>query len=250
MKQNYEKQRSVLLVFLFILGISTISIGQANEAKKDSLIKLLKQDIEDTTRVNIYLNLSGLTSYQNLEQSEKYAKKALQLSKKINYYSGEFHCYHAVFKHHHLKGSPADSFLVAIQSMEKIAKYITDSSQFIVLHGDYAGYYSLINELDKNVKANIEALRLIKKFNPNPLYEGIILHNIGRNLKKLGDRKEGLAYFFKAAPLFGDNEYKGMNSLGIATTHYELYDDIDTIQIFVDEALKKKFILRTNHYPF
>jgi tetratricopeptide (TPR) repeat protein len=176
--------------------------------------------------------------YYDAEASQKYSYKAKYLSEKINYWPGKRRAYYSIFTHHYHQGSEPDSLLFYVKALDEVTKRSGDSMQLIYVVNSYALYYQRINDLQNNLKSNLEGLRLIRKFNKRAGMEGALLHNIGLLFSRLGDDVKCLKYLQEGYEIMDDETSKAMFLLSIGATHYALYNDIDTIQVFYDEALR------------
>ncbi|NJN78033.1 MAG: tetratricopeptide repeat protein, partial [Saprospiraceae bacterium] len=228
----------VLIVLLITISISTEIVAQNIEQQRDSLVKELKKVKIDSNKVKLYEQLFDLYEYVEPNKALGYAKKCLKLSRKSNYYNGEKKAYLNLFNYHYHGGSHSDSLLVYLQKMETVINTAADSANLYYVHGCYGLYYSHTQELEKKIKSNLEALRIIKKFHGKPEVEGLLYHNIASAFSDLGKYKESLRYLKNAYPLRKQLSSRGFTLLDMGNIHYLVYENIDTIQVFYDEAME------------
>ena len=137
-----------LFVILWAIVFSQ-SLYCSEDQEVESLRVKLSQTQEDTTQVNILIELASKTNWSDIESSEAYAKQALDLSKHINYTKGVAYATFwlaKVFTDYEYDISEK----LALNSLE-LAKDINDS---ILI----AAVYNLLGSLKTYLNQNEDAL--------------------------------------------------------------------------------------------
>ena len=247
-----------LKYFLVILSLFSIHEWTlpAENARLDNLLAVLEQSAKDTGRVFLLIDIADELIRNNPGEALTYAKKAVDLSKKLNFKRGVAESYNMLgscFYH-------TSDFQRAIQSFEsakgiyqelndiegvaiicnnigginlKLGYYREGLENFITAAGIFedigdaygaAALYNNIaivcrkqNDPDESLEYYHQALRLSKDLNDAELTSGI-LHNMGSVLHDLDKNIEALEYLNKAYHLRAENN----DEFGIAQTSKSL----------------------------
>src|SRR4051812_49034325 len=84
-------QRKFFLVSVFFLGCFMFSHGQNRQV--DSMLVLLKASANDTSKVNLLVNLNKNLNSTNPDTAISYGKQAIDLAMKLNYLKGLANAY-------------------------------------------------------------------------------------------------------------------------------------------------------------
>ena len=206
-----------LIIYFCILFFSTL---QAQQAKVDSLLVVLKNLKEDTAKVNGENDICKLYIAQaNYEVAMQHAQKALVLSEKLDYEKG-------VAKAHGNIGLIywyTNSFASALESFEKllvISKKIGDKKGIATAFNNkglifmYQGNY-------KDAIGNFYKSLKIKEEIGDKAGVGISYLNIGNIYLNQGNNEMALSFFSKSLEInraLKDKKYEAtnLNNMGIA----------------------------------
>ncbi len=188
---------TVVLIFSLLLTNVQIVYGQDN-SKIDKLQNQLITTTDDTTKIDILIELSKSTSWSDVNLSEQYAKQALKLSQRINYETGLAYSKFrlaAIFIDFDFKLTEE----LILESLEH-AQHLNDSLLI-------ARIYNSIGNLKDNLKETEDALLYYNKSlqiylnqNQDSLAAGVY-NNLGIIYKTLSNDSLSEAYFLKAAEI-------------------------------------------------
>ncbi len=188
---------TVVLIFSLILTNVQIVYGQDN-SKIDKLQNQLITTTDDTTKIDILIELSKSTSWSDVNLSEQYAKQALKLSQQINYEKGLAYSKFrlaVIFIDFDFKLTEE----LILESLEH-AQHLNDSLLI-------ARIYNSIGNLKDNLKETEDALLYYNKSlqiylnqNQDSLAAGVY-NNLGIIYKTLSNDSLSEAYYLKAAEI-------------------------------------------------
>jgi tetratricopeptide (TPR) repeat protein len=226
----------VLLIFGLLLFICPVS-GElhAQQQKIDSLVEVLATTSRDTNRVQVLYSLADIYEKIDNNESLKYARQGLLLSRELKYDKGIDLFLIQIGICYYQKGN-FDSALVNYQTRLDRAVAKNDSMGMAFSMDNIGAVMVHTGEHDK-------ALELRKK--ANEIYfrakDTLRLANgyvwIGNIYKEKGAFGESLSYFFKAKRLFErlNNSY----SLGIALINISsIYREIKQYDLAIEYALR------------
>ncbi|QIA06610.1 tetratricopeptide repeat-containing sensor histidine kinase [Draconibacterium halophilum] len=204
-------KKHILLSLLFVFSFSFSSVFGNETSQIDSLKTLVKTETNAEIVVNIYLNLSDLYGYFNADSSLKYAEKALDLSKKINYKYGEGT---ALFLISYVYDQLGD-WLPAISNLEQAIDIFTATNDSLSLIGCYLNLgvlYSYGKDQVQALKYIIKAKNICEETNENyALSEAY--GNIASYYEYLKEYRNSLRYYEKALEVDKATENIGNQSL-------------------------------------
>jgi serine phosphatase RsbU (regulator of sigma subunit) len=185
-------RRYHILVFVLL----SVFRSYAGDPDTLSLIKLLKQNIPDTEKANIYVKLSDLYLRSNFETSAQYAENAITLARKIGYKKaeagglnmlGEMHYRKGEFREAEDKFGRALGYYLELHDAEGIAESKNHLGTVCYKRGN--------NELA--IKYFMEALPTFEKLkSPTGLTATYI--NIGLVYDNLHEFKKAIEFYNKA----------------------------------------------------
>ena len=254
----------VALLFLSVNLFASSAGIPSGQSKTDSLLTLLKNDKEDTNKVNHLTNLAFDLYSINPDSTILLAQRAASLAEKINFQKGEANAYGTVGIGYWAKGNypnALENYFIALKIDEAlknkrgISKRLGNIGSVYLQQGDYPkalDYYfkalKIGEELgDKNRIANqlgnigivyrsqtdypkalvyyFKALKTFEELgNKNSI--AAVLGNIGIVYSKQGDYPKALEYHFKALKM--DEEIGDKNGMAA---------DLGNIgQVYADEA--------------
>ncbi len=188
---------TVVLIFSLLLTNVQIVYGQDN-SKIDKLQNQLITTTDDTTKIDLLIELSKSTSWSDVNLSEQYAKQALKLSQRINYETGlAYSKFRLVVIFIDFDFKLTEELI--LESLEH-AQHLNDSLLI-------ARIYNSIGNLKDNLKETEDALLYYNKSlqiylnqNQDSLAAGVY-NNLGIIYKTLSNDSLSEAYFLKAAEI-------------------------------------------------
>jgi len=228
-----KKTFSIVIFFLF-----TFNVIAQNTNRIDSLLKVLKKNIDDTTRVNVLNQLSWNYINSDFDNSLKYGEQALDLAQKIDFNSGIGLAYTYISYAYYRKGSFDDALIYvnkAIAVYEVLNDYKKISKSKLTISQIYYAQakYSDAIEYAEQALQEMESLGDSSSLELNYLTLGVIY-------KDKGDYVKALENFFISIDYCNKNHNSntlGSNYNNIAVV-YRLQEKYDKALEFYNEALK------------
>ncbi len=188
-----------IVLILFVI-FSWLNPAFAQNKELDSLVNSLNTaELEDTSRVNLYNDISFKYCFINLKEVYNYAQKALTLSQKINYPNGIGGAYKNIGLYYMFK----DANPMALDYFDKSYKFFRNSNNKIGASKalNNSGYfYSLIKDYQEGIKYYRQAEAQLKDLN-QPRLTALLLGNIGNNYEALGQLDTAYYYYKKMLAL-------------------------------------------------
>ncbi|MGI8584155.1 MAG: ATP-binding protein [Chitinophagaceae bacterium] len=103
---------------LYIILLLVLTSGLAQSPEKDSLLRLLSEAKQDTTKVNLLDNLSGMYRRSNPDSMFMFANEGLKLAQSIGYKKGEISCKWALAAYWWERGDFATALNLNFQVLE------------------------------------------------------------------------------------------------------------------------------------
>ena len=238
---------SIILFSFFLLLWAKPSFAQ-DDRRGDSLKAILKNEQQDTNKVNIYNKLADYYRYRDKQQHMQYALKAIQTARKINFASGLASGYNMYGQYLENTGKYEDALLYydsantrwsQMGNEAQVAHMLLNSANVYNRMGNYpaAADYT-IRSLKKNEKMNNtfgvaacnltlgnvyyqqddidgalaaykNAFVLNRLSKKNVDFEGAVLGNIGAMYEQKKNHFLALHYIRMAAATYEKNEMPG-----------------------------------------
>jgi len=228
----------ILFSLLIVCFITTTAYSQSIEEETDSLLNIINQESTPDTSKAIYYNKIAVKHlFSQPKVCIDYARQALELSKKVDYFDGVFNAYRNLFNGHYFHGSHADSCLKYVQSHEQFIEEKGEEKEMITIHWNYAIYYGKISQIDKAIESYIAALELVRKYEESKDDEARLLNNIGMALSSNGNNKEAIHYYKDALKLVEDKTAKANMLSNLGLIYSSDLNKPDTAQIYYEQAL-------------
>jgi signal transduction histidine kinase len=209
------KRALSLLVIYFLLAFS--SLAQINI---DSLRYALKSQDNDSNKVKTYLQFFYTDLYYtDLEEVIHFTKKAMQLSRDINFIKGEVEAYNSLGYIYRLRSSNDSAF-----NYFNKAKLLSERENYTVgLLDAYIGLGNTYNQLSKWQEAIIEFKKAeeVALSGDNLRIAASANNNMGNISLAQGALKDALNYYQKAADI-GPSSIKEVALVNIGLVHIEL----------------------------
>ncbi len=203
------------------MGTGKLCISQEN-AEIDSLLVQLSNSVEDTSKVQVLIELSHKTSWLDINSSQEYAKQAFALSQKLNYLKGLAYSTYwlsKVFTDYEFELTEK----LAIQSLE-YAKKIKDSILMARIYNTLGNLKSKLDHNDDASKLYNISLGIYLRHNQDSL-AAAIYNNLGILYASKGDTLS--IYYYQKAALIN----KEMNNyLWLAINYLNIGSDLINIE--------------------
>ena len=151
-----------LSYFFFFIILFTNNIVSSQTAIIDSIINNLESMPEDTMKVGALLKLSKLFQNMDMEQSIKYGKEAILLSKKINHKNAEIKSYY-MLSSGFLASGEVDSSLFYLKIGEEVAKKENDILMLGNLYSIFSMAYRYIADNENAIKYAYKSLKFLEE---------------------------------------------------------------------------------------
>ncbi len=219
---------------IFLLSIMLLSRNIVAQSPADSLIHILPQLKEDTTKVNTYFNITRMLLFSNPAEAKNYAEQSLKLAQQLNFNAGIANAYKALSQIESLEKNIQQSLSYASEYM-RYAK-LTGRKSLIANSYYNKGYlFFNFNFFADAVNNYLEALKRYESINDTPLIADIC-GALGNVYDAMHDLPKAEANLYRALSI-----YKSLNdSLSLVKTMV----NIGTLKISsgkYDEALNQFF---------
>ena len=202
------------LCFFYILSLPLCTQVIAQNAKIDSLKKLLVQSKADTNRVNLYYQVCKAYFRVSSDSSIKIAQQSLALAQKLNYKKGMADAYNGIGVSYYFKGN----YPKAIENYQKAMDIHTLANNELGLSQIYNNLgiiYKRQGDYPNALKYYHKSLKLQEKLK-NQRMIALLTNNLGTVYLQLADYPQSLQYFQKALVL---KEKLNMRKGSLALTH-------------------------------
>jgi tetratricopeptide (TPR) repeat protein len=217
--------------FLFIYGF----LSSAQEDKKpDTLLKLLKTSLHDTSRFNIFLELGQYFQMSNPDTALYFYSQAQKIAKKIAGFDGEIRKGQSLHQKgwvYYLKSEYGIAINYFDSSMKIVEKYIFNhdkniKNKAIKLKVLNLGNFGLVHYSQGNYSKALDyysrALSLNEEINDKIILSANLV-NIGLVYNAQGDYSKALDYYLRASKLHEELNLKSneaMNLMNIGNVYY------------------------------
>lgn len=232
-----KKFLTTLCLSLLCIIISNVSVvAQSVEQQRDSLLLEIQNATADTTKANIYVDLTYLYIPVKPNKAVEYAQSAITIAKKINNPKILKKAYRGISQAYRQKGAEADTLLYFIKLYEGVDAP-NSKNDSIDIHWMYSDYYAALGKLDKKLEEHLKTLKLLRRYNGSTNEEGKLLNGIGATLYLQGKVTDALKYYKKGIELFSSKDAKATMLTNIGFLYQDDLKELDTAQIYFDEAL-------------
>ncbi len=200
-----------------VIAVSFSDAGTDNQYRKiDSLLFLLKETKEDTSRAELLSTVSQGYFPLNPDTGMQYGRQALQLSQKLTWTKGIALAYNAIGANYWAKADyvkAQDNFLKA----RDFALDINEAGLLSPIYHSLAISYFPFGNTDKGVEYLQKALVIGQQLGNYSRVMGIN-HNLAEVYEGKGDHRTALSYYLKALPA----AFTAHHQLGIAHTYLKI----------------------------
>ena len=231
-----------LLFFLLVFGSSKAQ----DNSYKDSLHTAIETyEEQDTTFVNLLSEYSRMTIRENLEKNIPLLKKALQLSKKLDYTKGSGHVFNIYCTYYLAIGQLDSAIFYGNKSVEKF-KLINDTKNILPVNTNLGIIYFNMNKFDKALEIHLNSIEIIKN-DPDSPGKARFYFYAGKTYHSILDYENTEKYYQKAKSIAQNANFE----TGIAIANGALGGLYSEIKQY-DKALpliqsSLNFALKSNH---
>ncbi len=222
-----------VMFLLFIIQYSSLIINAQNRII-DSLQTLIKNDKEDTVKVNHLITLSQKQRAEGLcSEAIKTGKEALSISEKINYKKGIADAYTYIAEAHYWKSD----FISAIDNHSKALKLyseLADELNISIVLNDLGNDYFWKGDYPTALNYFLKALKVAEKLNTKISLMSIYI-SIGQANEAQHKDTTALEYYFKALKVSNElMDKRGIQAASgnIGTIYYKWGNNDKAIDFF------------------
>ncbi len=157
-----NKNEFVFSRLVKILVLVSITFNALQAQKIDSLLKVIPQQKEDTSKVLNYATVAYIYSFSDREKAKTYYDSTLALSQKLVYLNGEGQAYQGIGEYYFYHQDWA-KMKENLQKAEEAFLAIKDYRRFYSIKSFYAAYYEKIGDLEQSLILKMEVLRYFEK---------------------------------------------------------------------------------------
>jgi signal transduction histidine kinase/Tfp pilus assembly protein PilF len=191
----FVKSKNYIALAVAFLSLVGTAFSQTSSVT-DSLEKELSEELVDTVRVAVLLELSDAYTFTDFPKSIDYAKQANELATTTNSHFLKYRANQRLGLSYSLEGDFTSALKYETLSLQ-LAYILVDSSSIGLSHSNIGNYYYEIGEYDEAYYYFTQAYRILQKSSKNSidsLYMNISLHNVGRVFKELGQFEVALRH--------------------------------------------------------
>lgn len=225
----------ILVIVVFILQTGGSIFSQNKEA--DSLLALLATTKQDSSFVNLHLELAKLYQDEEPEKAVTYAHTALLTAEKINNPFQVARCHHSMGVSFDFTGN-LDSCLYELDTAAAIFKSINNTEKLANVTSDKALAYYVRGNFELALRNHFTALDIRKK-NGNKSFIAKSLNNIGLLYRSKKDYPNAINYYRQSMALKEEvKDEQGMvNTLINISSAYNSEDKFDSCYYYAEQAM-------------
>ena len=218
--------RCAVLSYLLLIICCFPGVGQEKEVI-DSLRAQLKV-ADDTTRMNIFFELSMSYQYSQPDSAMYFAAEAINGSREIRYLKGEADGLISAGRLKRDKGEYAEALEDIFASLE-IYREIDDTKQIANAFNDISIVYAISEDYEQSLVYFQKALELFQQMGDEQ-GESYALNNLGIIYQELGDDSMARDYFVQSLRIKEKNNdlygiSRAYTNLGSILENYEQWDE-------------------------
>ncbi|MGW8123544.1 tetratricopeptide repeat-containing sensor histidine kinase [Roseivirga echinicomitans] len=192
---SYSLIWSSLFLFLFVLSNGL----HAQQAQIDSLRRLLIGHKDNIEKAYVYKDLASKYDRVNQDSALYFADQQIKLSKKINFFKGEYAAYYSKGVSYFRK-DVKDSALYYFQKSYEDALTAQDSIQANQSLGSVGALNILLGNYELALESFFARLEMLKKY-PNPTAEQTVYNNMAATYDRMENYAQAIIYHHKSLKL-------------------------------------------------
>lgn len=226
-------------ICFLLLGLvywQTFSLAQ--QSPKDSLLKLIHQQKEDTAKIKTYYDYGLLMTQTNVDSSIYYYKKALNLSKKKGHIQGQINYagkYGAILNE---QGKLQESIALSKEAKNLASKHGLKYEEGKTCN-NIANVFNYMGEFDSSMVYFLKAVDIFRKIKREE-HLNIIYQNMGSVYLNMGNYEKSIEYCQKSIALSRkkNDETTIANTLTNLGGTYASLGDFEKAKKSFDECLR------------
>jgi tetratricopeptide (TPR) repeat protein len=168
-----------------------------SQQTEDLINKIEKYKKNDSIKVEMYIDYCVANTFSNSDKNLDYANKALAISKKINYKTGEIRSLNCIGNYYYQQAIYEKATYYYTSAL-KISEKAEDNKNIVIGKSNLASIYNRTNQQNKALALFKEAdAILVKEGLENSQNRAAILTNIGGVYSSLAKHKEAIEYHKK-----------------------------------------------------
>lgn len=204
--------------FYFVIFFMLTAFHAFSKLKKDSLLaSLTNRATHDTSRIDAYCGLVNIYSNDgNIDSSLISAKKAMELSVRINYQKGIGMAYNAFGRYYYERAeykSSIENYELAIKIFKELGLKLKEAKAILGI----APNFSMLGDIKKSLNYNLNGLKILELLRDS-IEVARAYNNIGNLYEKLDDATQAIYYFKKGIQL----SKKIGNKKQLGTAYYNI----------------------------
>jgi two-component sensor histidine kinase len=226
----------ILLIAIFSLLMANNSFSQNKEA--DSLLHLLATTKQDSSIINLHLQLANLYLDEETGKSLGHAQSALQVAEKIDNRFLAARCHHQIGVCHDYLGN-LDSCLYELDTAAALFKLINNTEKLANVTSDKALAYYVRGNFELALRNHFTALEIRKK-NGNKNFIAKSLNNIGLLYRSKKDYPNAISYYRQSMAIKEEvKDEQGMvNTLINISSAYNSENKFDSTYFYAFKAMQ------------
>ncbi len=155
----------IILICFWLQTLAPVKCLSQNYHNVDLLITKLNSVKEDTNKAKLLIKIRDILFFNDLSQSNYYNKKALALSRKLDYKPGIINSYVFIASNYMAKGDFANS-LYYFNKLIPVAKQSCNSEEYAYIYnGYYSGYFQTKGDYSSAMNYSNKTLQIAEKLN-------------------------------------------------------------------------------------
>lgn len=147
-------------IFSTLFFISLL-LGNAQDKRSDSLLKLLEVANEDISKVNLLLKVGGEFENNDPQRAASYYEQAKLLSSKLSYDEGVYNSLVGYSLTYYRKGS-FDSSISKLNEAMEVSKRLNDKIKIAITNLNIGNAYTAKGDFEKAIEYSLEGAKVIE----------------------------------------------------------------------------------------
>jgi tetratricopeptide (TPR) repeat protein len=177
-----------------------------SQTEKDSLLHLITTNKKDTAIIHALIELSIIES-DNLAESKRYGKQAIELANALNDKKARLSAYVNMLKLYRAAG-PTDTALYFVNLSQEVATQLSDANSIAEIKLDAGNVYLNAHNYLKALSEFVEAARILDSLKINPKSQMVAYANIGNVEEMLDNYEKALNYVKRGLAIANEIKYE------------------------------------------
>lgn len=237
--------RAIICLLVF-LGSALIVKGQVE--RRDSLLRLLPNAKEDTSKVRLFLGLADTYETNNQDSSLYYLQASKILSDSLKYERGLYLYYEQSAVVSFTKGDYTKAMEQSDSALHQ-ARLLKDSSFVINMLNNIAIVYAYLGDFETQLDYMLQVKEAIEATNDSSRLSGMY-HNLANSYNNLGQFRKSADYALLSVHIHNAYKKKNLYINRVYATLAQDYEGMkmtDSALYFYDKALKESVRLNDKY---